>query len=406
LRETAGISATAQGEVSAKRVLHVEVGGEYGGSLRALQLYLAGADDSLKHDVLFYYPTPGSELVHSLADRTEILFPHAPAGMRRSNKLDRSSPASWLRAAWRAVWPLIHIVKQFPLALRLRKKIQDGRYDLVHVNNTFWFQPATLMAAWLARTPVLAHVRNAVENTLTNRWLAGLTDGIACVNPSQAKEIGNFVHIPAHVCRDPIGKPEVDKHALSALRHDLAGGTGMLVGSVGRLHAQKGYDSFIRAAALVKKRWNDVSFAIAGDGEERERLERLIDELGLDGSFHLLGFRPDVGTVLASFDIFVCSSLWEGLPLSVLEAMRLGIPIISTPVGVEPEFLNPRSGVAIVPSEDDDKLADSIVALLEDSDRRVRMGATVKQASNAFDDESNIREFDRLILETALTSRR
>jgi len=400
LQPAAGICPPTKGSVSAKRVLHVEVGGEYGGSLRALQLYLAGADDSLKHDVLFYYPTPGSEPVRSLAGRTDTLFLQSPAPRRPSNGLGRSSRTSWLLPVWRTIWPFIHLAKQLPLALRLRKKIERGKYDLVHVNNTFWFQPATLLAAWLAGKPVVVHVRNAVDKTFFNRWLASLTDGIACVNPIQAAEISHFVRVPVRVCRDPIGKPEVNEHAAAALRSDLSGDGGILVGSIGRLHAQKGYEFFIRAAARVRERWKDISFVIAGDGEEREPLERLVRELGLDGKFHLLGFRHDAATVLASFDIFVCSSLWEGLPLSVLEAMQLGKPIISTPVGVEPEFLSPQSGVVIVPSADFEKLAEAIVVLARDSDLRIRMGTTVKQASYSFNDNSSIREFDRFLFET------
>jgi glycosyltransferase involved in cell wall biosynthesis len=169
------------------------------------------------------------------------------------------------------------------------------------------------------------------------------------------------------------------------------------------LSAQKGYEFFVQAAACVLKQTQLVRFAIAGEGEEREKLHRLIQRLGLADRFSLLGFCWNVGTILASFDLFVSSSLWEGLPLAVLEAMQVGKPIICTPPAVPPELCNQEKGVLVVPAGDPEQLAEAILALARDPQRRQAMAVSALQASSSIPDQDSICNFDQFAAELALS---
>ncbi|MEI2420369.1 glycosyltransferase, partial [Arthrospira platensis SPKY2] len=105
-----------------------------------------------------------------------------------------------------------------------------------------------------------------------------------------------------------------------------------MVGSIGRLSAQKGYEYFVRAAAQVARSAPNAHFVLVGSGEFDAALRRLVNEHELQERFHLLGARADVEELLFCMDLFVSSSLWEGLPTVILEAMAAGIPVLATSV--------------------------------------------------------------------------
>jgi glycosyltransferase involved in cell wall biosynthesis len=157
----------------------------------------------------------------------------------------------------------------------------------------------------------------------------------------------------------------------SGLRNRLAPGDGILVGSVGRLDEQKGYDVLIRAARLVVDEQPNVYFAIAGQGPLRAILSRLITDLGLNANVQLCGFRQDVENFLYALDLFVCSSNWEGLPLALLEAMMLEKPVVATDVGGNAEVVQPGVTGELVPKGDPAALAESILAAIRNRTRLV-----------------------------------
>ena len=105
--------------------------------------------------------------------------------------------------------------------------------------------------------------------------------------------------------------------------------SGPIVGSLGRLDRQKGYDVLVRALQLLP----GVTAVLVGDGPERAALERLAGELGVSERLHITGWLEDGRARLASFDVFVLPSLYEGLPLVVLEAMVAGLPVVASDVG-------------------------------------------------------------------------
>ena len=148
-----------------------------------------------------------------------------------------------------------------------------------------------------------------------------------------------------------------------------------IVGNVAALVPHKGQKHLVDAAALVVRRVPDARFVIAGEGELRESLERQIREHRLDKHVFLAGFRPDVLSLHRAFDIFVMSSVTEGLGTSVLDAMAAGKPVVGTTAGGIPEVVVDGTTGLLVPPRHPEELADAIVRLLEDEALRRRMGA-------------------------------
>lgn len=147
-----------------------------------------------------------------------------------------------------------------------------------------------------------------------------------------------------------------------------------VVGLVARLVPIKDVATFIRAIALLRQRRADVQAVIVGDGSERSRLEALGRDLALDGACLFLGWRADTPNVYAAIDVLALSSLSEGSPVSVIEAMASGRPVVATAVGGVPDVVLDGLTGSLVPPRDPAALADALEAVLADPDMRVRYG--------------------------------
>jgi glycosyltransferase involved in cell wall biosynthesis len=147
----------------------------------------------------------------------------------------------------------------------------------------------------------------------------------------------------------------------------------LLVGGIGRLSAEKGFDRLIAAIARLRDRHPTLEAAILGEGAERARLIECIDRLGLGSQVRLVGHCDDVRPWLEAFDAFVLSSLREGLPNVVLEAMSLETPVVATRVAGVPQLIEPEVNGLLVPPDDDDALAHVIDRLLSDQQVRARI---------------------------------
>jgi glycosyltransferase involved in cell wall biosynthesis len=135
-----------------------------------------------------------------------------------------------------------------------------------------------------------------------------------------------------------------------------------VIGTVGRLDHQKAPEDLVRAVAMLR----DLPvYAIwIGDGPLRRRVERLIERLGLEDRFALVGERDDVGALLPAFDVFALASLYEGLPCAVVEAMRCGVPVVATAVNAVPDVvIAGRTGLLARP-RDPASVADAIAYML------------------------------------------
>jgi glycosyltransferase involved in cell wall biosynthesis len=189
--------------------------------------------------------------------------------------------------------------------------------------------------------------------------------------------------------------PAANLHAELWLPHHAP-----IVGNVAALVPHKGQRHLIDAAVLVLKKAPDARFVIAGEGELRESLERQIKEHRLEKHVFLVGFRPDVLSVHKAFDLFVMSSVTEGLGTSLLDAMACGKPIVATTAGGMPEVVRNGETGLLVPPRDHEAMAAAIVRLLGDEPTRRAMGAA---------GEARVREHfsaERMVQDTLAVYRR
>lgn len=146
-----------------------------------------------------------------------------------------------------------------------------------------------------------------------------------------------------------------------------------VVGNIAALVPHKGQNYLIEAAKLVREEKLDVKFVIAGEGELRSELETKIRKYQLEEHVFLIGFRPNVLSLLKSFDIFVMSSVTEGLGTSLLDAMACNVAIVATRVGGIPEVIEDGRNGRLVPPCDPRALSETIIDLLQDEPQRRRL---------------------------------
>jgi len=172
---------------------------------------------------------------------------------------------------------------------------------------------------------------------------------------------------------------------------------GPVVGVIGRLVPVKAYDDFLAAAALVSRARPDVKFLITGDGPGEASLRDLARSLGLTDKVIFAGFRRDIPVVLAGLDVFVISSVSEGLPLVLLEAMAAGRPAVCTAVGGIPEVITDGVNGMLVKVHDTGELAAKVLAILQDKELSASLGARAQATvAEHFDADLQAAAMDRL----------
>jgi glycosyltransferase involved in cell wall biosynthesis len=150
-----------------------------------------------------------------------------------------------------------------------------------------------------------------------------------------------------------------------------------VVGYVGRLSPEKDLATWLRAAALVRQRHPEAHFVVVGEGHDGTllmQLQKLATELGIAERVHFLGYRAQLLPVYAAFDLFVLSSSREGICNSLLEAMAMGLPVVTTDAGGTRELVRDGHTGYMVPQRDAEGLAHAIITLLHDPALRHQMG--------------------------------
>ncbi|HEX4568133.1 MAG TPA: glycosyltransferase family 4 protein [Vicinamibacterales bacterium] len=312
--------------------------------------------------------------MRALGHRT-MLVAHAAGELRQraAEGLDLVPLAPVTEMDLSAAWKLSRLMKQL-------------RPDVVHAHDPHGVAMAALALSMSgARTPrqlpplvAARRVDFHIKGNALSRWKYRQVDCFICASDAisrmlTADGVPESRVVTVHEGID-LGRvdaaPKADLHAELWLPHHAP-----IVGNVAALVPHKGQRHLIEAAAIVIKKLPDVRFVIAGEGELRPALERQIKEHRLEKHVFLAGFRPDVLSVHKAFDLFVMSSVTEGLGTSLLDAMASGKPIVATTAGGMPEVVaDGRTGL-LVPPRDHEAMADAIVRLLRDDTLRARMGA-------------------------------
>jgi len=174
----------------------------------------------------------------------------------------------------------------------------------------------------------------------------------------------------------------------------------IVVGTIACLKPQKAPLDFVRAAAAAHAECPQLRFFIAGDGELRSAVEREVERLGLTDVVRLLGWRHDVPDLLHAMDLFLLTSLFEGLPRAVLQAMAAGIPVIATEVDGTPEVVEQDVTGLLVPPGDPDATAAALVRAAGDADLRKRLvEAAQRRLDDSFEIQRMVGDLDRLYVQ-------
>jgi glycosyltransferase involved in cell wall biosynthesis len=243
--------------------------------------------------------------------------------------------------------------------------------DLIHSHlfgNNVW-------GALLSRSagiPLVAHEHNRVGRHVRSerafdRLLIGSTaDYVLCVSDQVGRPLVEAGVDAAKIEVLPNGVPLDDALSRADARRELElSKTDVVIGCVASLRPEKAHDVLLRAFALVLAGSPAARLCIVGDGAERERLETYASRLGVEDRVLWAGERRDAGRLVSAFDVAVLCSRSEGLPLSALEAMAAGTPLIASRVGSLPTLLDGGAGL-LVGSDDAPGLARAIDLLLAD----------------------------------------
>jgi len=165
----------------------------------------------------------------------------------------------------------------------------------------------------------------------------------------------------------------------------------VVIGTIGNLNPVKGHESFIRAAAMIKKNLRRSKFIIVGTSLENrqnyyKKLMRLQLDLGLRDSLYFLGYRKDIPFLINRFNIYVHSSLEEACPMAVLEAMAAGKPIVATRVGGVPDLIKHGESGILVNKNDPDALAKAVIRLAIESEYAKEIGQKARETAAAYFD--------------------
>ena len=280
--------------------------------------------------------------------------------------------------------------RQLGVVLRLSRELRQFRPAILQ---TFLFHAnlAGRIAGRLARIKtIVSGIRVAEKRSRAplwfDRWTNGLVRANVCVSQAVADySISRSGLSPKKIVVIPNG---VDVARFAGAAPAELTKLGIPVGSqviltVGRLDRQKGLSTLIEAAAVVAPRFPNAHFLWVGEGPQRPELDRLIHEKGLVGRIHLVGWRPDVPELLAAGTVLVLSSLWEGMPNVVLEAMAAGLPVVATRVeGTSELVIDERTGL-LARANSPPELAAAIESILTDPVQAKSMGQCGRERATA-----------------------
>jgi glycosyltransferase involved in cell wall biosynthesis len=244
------------------------------------------------------------------------------------------------------------------------------------------------------------HVRRfySTLERLASRWCDRIVS-VSEFHRSWAIELGMCT--PGQVIAIPNGIAEVARNreaGRAELRREMgAEQDDMVILSMARLAADKGLEYLIEAAAILPETARRVRIVIAGDGPERERLEQLAGHLGVTQRVRFLGFREDVGDLLAASDLVVLPSLREGLSIALLEAMAAGKPIIASSIGSHREVASHAYMARLVRPADARALSEAIAQLSGDEALMARLGRTARAVyENCYTEDRMLHSYKQL----------
>lgn len=279
---------------------------------------------------------------------------------------------------------------------RLRGLVRSGDYDIVHVHSPLVAAVVRLFCLpWgRARRPVLVYTEHNVWSSYrrATRWLNALSFVRDDAHIAVSRAVRDSIWAPLRRGVRVIvhGIPLDAARANAVHRDDVRAELGVgpeqvLVGTVANLRREKGYPELLEAARMVLDGDRPVTFLAMGQGPMEDEISRMHADYGLGEGMRLLGYRPDVLRVLSACDLFALASLHEGYPVAVMEALALGLPIVSTAVGGVPEAVRDGIEGRLVAPGDARALAEALGAVIADGSVRREMAAAAAARARQYD---------------------
>jgi len=353
----------------------------------------------------------------------ERFVPHLVCGqgglLDQEAREDGRVPVWWVPHMLREIRPQMDILALWEIRRAIRQILLasgQGGLAIVHTHSS----KAGILGRWAARlegvpliihtyhgfgfhdwqTPMVRLVFQGIEQ-LTSRITHGLVM-VSQANLVKAERCGIRPQILSRVIHGGI---EIEKFRAARQdarqkREELGLGEGdKIVSMVSCLKPQKAPVDFVSVAGKVASQIPQAKFLLVGDGELRPQVNMAVAQADLQGRFQHLGWRRDVASILGITDVLVLTSLWEGFPLTLLQAMAAGVPAVVTRVDGSPEaILDGVNGFVLEP-RDVEGMAARVVQLLRDPELRRKMGEEGRKRVQEFDIDEMVRKQEKFYLE-------
>jgi glycosyltransferase involved in cell wall biosynthesis/predicted N-acetyltransferase YhbS len=279
--------------------------------------------------------------------------------------------------------------------VRLARLVRSGEWDVVHVHSPL---PASVarVAAWSVRgsRPQVVTTEHNAWGTfqwgtrLLNRLTIRRDHSVFAVSDEVLASIKGSTRKRAVTLRHGI---DIAKAAAFASDRDQVraelgiGPDEVVIGIVANFRPQKDYPSLVRAARLMLDSGTAARWVVVGQGPLEAEIRSLAAASGLADAMLFTGFRPDAQRVMSGFDVFTLSSVFEGLPVALMEACALGLPVAATAVGGVAESLHDGVDALLVPPSDPAALAHAWQRLVDDPELRSQFAAAARNKATEFD---------------------
>lgn len=274
-------------------------------------------------------------------------------------------------------------------ALNILRYAHAGEFDVLH---THGYKPDIilgLMPFRMRNMPIVCTIHGWTSvKTLSKMGLYEWVDGLSLQRMNAVCVVSESMLEHPRVMKLPRAKVYVIHNGIAMHTDDGAALDGEIVefcrqgatlASIGRLSEEKGFDCLLHAFSILSGSGQDARLLIMGEGPERLRLEGIIHRLGLNGKVMLSGYRKDAWRYLAFCRAFVLASYTEGLPITLLEVMQTGIPVIATAVGGVPLLIRNRETGIVVPPGSPESMAEAMLMVMSGKDAATSMAGKARE---------------------------